>query len=114
MDKDWQEFLDKDRYLNLFDIYGDLLTDRLKEILSLYLNEDWSLTEISDYLNISRQAVYDSLQRGFLHLDRYEETVQHYTMQEDLRHKLQLLQDALVNQDLSAVQAILTELENTF
>ena len=47
----------------LFDIYGDLLTKRQKEICSLYFEEDFSYTEISEALEISRAAVQDSLKK---------------------------------------------------
>ena len=48
----------------LFDIYGDLLTKRQKEICSLYFEEDFSYTEISEALEISRAAVQDSLKKS--------------------------------------------------
>ena len=35
---------------DLFDVYGDLLTKRQREILSLYYEEDFSYTEISEEL----------------------------------------------------------------
>lgn len=38
---------------DLFDVYGDLLTKRQREILSLYYEEDFSYTEISEELEIS-------------------------------------------------------------
>ncbi len=37
---------------DLFDVYGDLLTKRQREILSLYYEEDFSYTEISEELEI--------------------------------------------------------------
>ena len=45
----------------LFEVYKDLLTDKQKEIVSLYYEEDYSLGEISENLNVSRQGVYDTL-----------------------------------------------------
>jgi len=56
----------------LLDFYGQLLTKRQFEILDLYLNNDYSLGEIAEHLNISRQGVYN-IKRGRAMLDRMEE-----------------------------------------
>ncbi len=47
----------------LFDIYGDILTERQKEIATLSFNEDLSLREISDITGITPQGVRDSLNK---------------------------------------------------
>ena len=47
----------------LYDFYGELLTDKQKNIFELYYQNDFSLAEIADYLKISRQGVYDTLKR---------------------------------------------------
>ncbi len=56
----------------LMDFYGQLLTDRQYEILDLHFNNDYTLTEIAEQLNISRQAVYDNEKRGSAILNEYE------------------------------------------
>ncbi|MBE6952879.1 MAG: DNA-binding protein [Ruminococcaceae bacterium] len=48
----------------LFDFYGAMLTPRQQEIFDLYYNDDLSLAEISEQMEISRQAVRDSLVRS--------------------------------------------------
>ncbi len=57
----------------LLDFYGNLLTDKTRNTLELYLDEDLTLTEIADSLNISRQGVHDTVQRGLGQLREYEE-----------------------------------------
>lgn len=47
----------------LYDYYGDLLTDRQKECFELRYNQDLSLGEIGQELGISRQGVFDNLNR---------------------------------------------------
>ena len=48
----------------LFDFYGDLLTDKQKELFDLYYNEDLSLSEIAEQAEISRQGVRDAIVRA--------------------------------------------------
>ena len=48
----------------LFDYYGDLLTDRQRMCFDLRHNQDLSLAEIAEELNVSRQGVHDNLSRA--------------------------------------------------
>ncbi len=47
----------------LFDFYGDILSDRQKEVASLSFDEDLSLREISEITGITPQGVRDSLNK---------------------------------------------------
>lgn len=57
----------------LIDFYGNCLSQRQHKTLTLYYNEDLSLSEISELLGISRQAVMDSIKRGEKALLLFEE-----------------------------------------
>ena len=48
----------------LLDFYGDILSERQKEMLDLYYNDDLSLSEIAENYNISRQGVRSILKKG--------------------------------------------------
>ena len=48
----------------LLDFYGKMLTDRQREIMTLYYEDNLSLTEIAEELGISKQGVSDSLKRS--------------------------------------------------
>lgn len=50
-------------YLELFNIYKSLLTDKQADIFSLYIECDLSLGEISEIKNISRQGVSDTINK---------------------------------------------------
>ena len=52
------------RMTMLFDLYGELLTERQKEFFDLYYNEDLSLAEIAENYGISRQGVRDVIVRA--------------------------------------------------
>ena len=48
----------------LLDFYGEVLTERKKEVLDMYYNEDLSLAEIADQIGISRQGVRDLIKKA--------------------------------------------------
>ena len=48
----------------LLDFYGDLLTEKQRESLDFYYNDDLSLGEIGANLGISRQGVRDNIKRA--------------------------------------------------
>ncbi|MBQ4641260.1 MAG: YlxM family DNA-binding protein [Oscillospiraceae bacterium] len=48
----------------LFDYYGELLTERQRMCFDLRHNQDFSLAEIAEELQVSRQGVHDNLSRA--------------------------------------------------
>lgn len=65
--------LEKTMRINyLFDFYQSLLTEKQKSYMSLYYLDDYSLGEIADEYDISRQAVYDNIKRTEAMLEEYE------------------------------------------
>lgn len=56
----------------LFDFYGPLLTQKQQDYLEMYYQLDYSLGEIAEEKNVSRQAVYDNIKRSEKNLKHYE------------------------------------------
>ena len=57
----------------LFDLYGDLLTDKQRDCFDLHYNQDLSLSEIAELRGTSRQGVYDAVSRAEAQLLRFEQ-----------------------------------------
>lgn len=57
----------------LYDFYGQLLTEKKRQVIELYHEEDMSLSEIASELGITRAAVHDSLKSAERALEKYEE-----------------------------------------
>lgn len=57
----------------LLDFYGDVLKDRRRDALDFYYNNDMSLSEIAEEMQISRQGVRDLIKKAEEELLFYEE-----------------------------------------
>ena len=57
----------------LFDFYQALLTKKQRNYLELFYLQDYSLSEIANTFDVSRQAVYDNIRRTGDLVEDYEE-----------------------------------------
>lgn len=57
----------------LLDFYGNVLTDKQREMIEFYYNDDLSLSEIAENEGITRQGVRDAIKRGEMQLLEMEE-----------------------------------------
>lgn len=65
--------LEKNQRINLLlDCYENLLTTKQLDYASKYYRDDLSLAEIAEELNISRNAVYDTVKKTAKLLEDYE------------------------------------------
>lgn len=102
----------------LYDIYSSLLTSRQRDILSLYYSNDYSLGEIAEEYNISRQAVHDLISRATAALENLEDNLGLYRL---FQVQQQLLGDAekmlendqLSEEDVGELKGIITRLRST-
>lgn len=112
-------FSDRIRFGSLYETYGALLTKKQQRCLELYFYEDYSLAEIAEEMQVSRQAIHDLLKRVEQTLEHYEEILGFLRHTE---HIQRLTADALAlvreaersgaAGSLSRVREILTELNS--
>lgn len=57
----------------LYDFYGALLTDKQREVMELYHEENYSIVEIADELGVTKQAIHENLRKSEKILRSYEE-----------------------------------------
>jgi len=99
--------MDKFEYINeLLPFYEQLLTERQREIVQYYYYEDLSLSEISEILQISRNAVYDTLKKVEKSLEEYEIKLK---LSADYQQRMRLYQQ-LKNSSDAEVNRIADEL----
>ena len=78
----------------LLDYYGGMRTDKQRDVIDLYYNQDLSLAEIAEHEKISRQGVRDNIKRGEAYLLELEEnlhlakqTASLLVLLEDIQHR---------------------------
>lgn len=91
----------------LLDFYGSLLTDKQRDIMTMYYNEDLSLAEIAELNNTSRQAIHDTIKRCQKVLLDYENKLQIMTkncilsdMKKRLLNKCAFLKDKITDSEI--------------
>lgn len=93
----------------LFDFYQSLLTNKQKNYLELFYLQDYSLSEIADTFEVSRQAVYDNIRRTGDLVEDYESKLRLYQRFEKRRELYNLMKQSLNQPEL--LKQYITQLE---
>lgn len=102
MEKIYQEAL-------LFDFYGELLTDRQREIFEEAVLNDYSLSEIAEERGISRQGVFDLVRRAGKTLEGYEEKLRLVRRFLEIRRKVEQIQERTADKEIRALASQILE-----
>ena len=81
----------------LIKYYGELLTEKQKNILSMYVDNNLSLAEVSEEIGISRQAVKDALDNALQTLKSTEEKLKFIHRDEKVKNFIENLSDKELN-----------------
>lgn len=88
-----ESFEKREYWLALYDIYGELLTQKQKDIFQDVYEADLSFSEIAENLSISKAAVSDSVKRTCAVLEEYESVLEIHknkATREDLYTRLEM------------------------
>jgi predicted DNA-binding protein YlxM (UPF0122 family) len=99
----------KEHYINLYDFYEPLLSEKQQEYFRQYYFEDWSLAEIAEQYQVSRNAIFDHLRKIAILLDQYEEKLglaRKYQKRKEIYDTASLLED-------ERVQTLIQKLKET-
>lgn len=101
----------------LLDTYGSMLTEKQYDTLSLYYDEDLSLSEIAENMGITRQGVHKCIRTAEEYLTQLEETLgfaQKYRKVCDLCDKLTALTDENVDSadEKEKMRSIIEDIKN--
>jgi predicted DNA-binding protein YlxM (UPF0122 family) len=104
--------LEKTNRMNyLYDFYQSLLTPKQQSYMSLYYLDDYSLGEIAEEYNVSRQAVYDNIKRTEAMLEEYEEKLLLFHKFQERNKLLVKLKDSLSDETQLELVAQLEKLD---
>lgn len=104
--------LEKTNRMNyLYDFYQALLTPKQSSYMALYYLDDYSLGEIAEEYDVSRQAVYDNIKRTEAMLEQYEEKLLLFEKFQKRSELISKMKELVGNDDLNDMIAELEKLD---
>ncbi|KFZ26974.1 MAG: putative DNA-binding protein [Candidatus Izimaplasma bacterium HR2] len=94
--------------IELYDLYQALLTDKQKEYFESYYFDNFSITEISENMNVSRNAIHDQLKKTVNKLNDFEEKLNLKRLGKERKNIINKLIDVSKDEE---VIGLLTELK---
>ena len=100
---------DRVKIASLLSEYGALLTEKQREMLSMYVEMDMSLLEVAEEFGVTRQAVLDAVKHGADSLQKYEDAVGKVALKRQIQAALDEVSagDDALREKLAAVYAAL-------
>ena len=95
--------MDRIYLIDLYDIYGELLDDKKRIYFESYYFDNLSLGEISENLNVSRNAIHKSLKVVEDKLKFYEEKLELYKKRKELKEVINIIDDKKIKQKLEDI-----------
>ncbi len=87
-------------YNNLYDLYGDLLTDKQREYFEDYYFNNLSFSEMAENYNVSRNAVFKQIHIVTDKLEEYENKLKLFKKKEKLLKVIDSVNDKRLKEEL--------------
>lgn len=94
----------------LYDIYGQLLNEKQRDVINCYYNEDLSLQEIADNDGKSKQAISDMINRSVDKLFEFENELSLLKSKTELKAALFDIRELIESSNNEVAICKLTEL----
>jgi predicted DNA-binding protein YlxM (UPF0122 family) len=112
---DHMEQLEKTVELSmLYDFYGNLLSERKKQIFEDYVLNDLSLSEVADSAGMTRQGVHDAVKGCEKSLEMYEEALhlaEKYKTASKLCDEIRDIAESLQNEEGRRISELIQEIK---
>lgn len=102
----------------LMDFYGNLLSDKQRDIMQLYYGADLSLAEIASEVGITRQGVRDNIIRAEKELLNFENALGLWKKFSRISSNLATVRNmvkpntTVTNEDYNIITSLIDEIEN--
>lgn len=83
--------------------YGKMLTNKQQEILAMYVDNNLSLAEVSEELNISRQAVKDAIDNAVQTLKNFEDKMGIIARDKQIKKEIESIENEKIKLKLLAL-----------
>ncbi|GIN83731.1 UPF0122 protein YlxM [Heyndrickxia sporothermodurans] len=104
--------LEKTTRINfLYDFYQSLLTPKQRSYMSLYYLDDFSLGEIAEEYEVSRQAVFDNIKRTEAMLEEYEAKLLLFQKFQERKELLEKMKKVLETSSYGEISELVNALE---
>ena len=90
-------------YNNLYDLYGNLLTEKQKQYFEDYYFNNLSFSEMAENYNVSRNAVFKQLHIVIDKLEEYENKLQLFKKKEKLLKVIDKVADRKLKEELEGL-----------
>ena len=98
-----EQFLKKEYFIALYDVYKGLLTKKQREVFELYFFDDNSTNEIAELLGITRSAAFDTINKATKQLQAFEESIGYIDYHNSVNKKID---EYLKDKDIKVLEEI--------